>query len=62
MLVIGTSAVVQLAASLPSLAKQNGAVVIEVNPEKAFATADYYIAEKSGKALAGIVEEVKNRT
>ena len=59
MLVIGTSAVVQPAASLPSLAKQNGAVVIEVNPEKAFATADYYIAEKAGKALSRIVEEVK---
>ena len=61
MLVIGTSAVVQPAASLPSLAKQNGALVIEVNPEKAFATADYHIAEKAGKALAGIVEQVKNR-
>jgi len=62
MLVIGTSAMVQPAASLPSLAKQNGAVVIEVNPEKAFATADYYIAEKAGTALARIVEEVKNRS
>ena len=61
MLVIGTSAVVQPAASLPSRAKQNGALVIEVNPEKAFATADYHIAEKAGKALAGIVEQVKNR-
>jgi NAD-dependent SIR2 family protein deacetylase len=46
----------------PSLAKQNGAVVIEVNPEKTFATADYYIAEKAAKALPRIVEEVKNRT
>lgn len=61
MLVIGTSAVVQPAASLPSLAKQNCALVIEVNPEKAFATADFHIAEKAGKALAGIVEQVKNR-
>jgi NAD-dependent deacetylase len=61
MLVIGTSAVVQPAASLPSLAKQNGAVIIEVNPEKAFPAADYHIQEKAGTALSRIVEEVRNR-
>ena len=60
MLVIGTSAIVQPAASLPSLAKQNGAVVIEINPEKAFPTADYCIQEKAGAALSKIVEEVTN--
>jgi NAD-dependent deacetylase len=32
MLVIGTSAVVQPAASLPALALQNGARVVEINP------------------------------
>ena len=32
MLVIGTSAVVQPAASLPTLALQNGAQVVEINP------------------------------
>jgi len=37
-----------------------GAIFIEVNPEKAFPTADDYIAEKAGTALAGIDEEVKN--
>ena len=61
MLVIGTSAVVQPAASLPSLAKQNGAVIIEINPEKAFPAADYHIQEKAGTALSRIVEEVRNR-
>ena len=60
MLVIGTSAVVQPAASLPSLAKQNGAVVIEVNPEKSLASADYFIAEKAGNALTRIVEEISD--
>jgi len=30
--------------------------------EVADARADYYIAEKAGKALARIVEEVNNRT
>ena len=59
MLVIGTSAVVQPAASLPFLAKQTGAVVIEVNPEKSFPVADYYIPEKAGVALGRIVQEVK---
>ena len=59
MLVIGTSAVVQPAASLPFLAKQTGAVVIEVNPEKSFPVADYYIPEKAGVALSGILQEVK---
>lgn len=33
MLVVGTSAVVQPAASLPLVAKQNGAVLVEVNPQ-----------------------------
>ena len=56
MLVIGTSAVVQPAASLPYLAKQNGAVIIEINPEKAFPVADIHIMEKAGTALPEIVE------
>jgi NAD-dependent deacetylase len=62
MLVIGTSAVVQPAASLPSLAKQNGAVIIEINPEKAFPDADYYIAEKAGTALPLIVDHIMMNT
>ncbi len=59
MLVIGTSAVVQPAASLPYLAKQNGAVVIEINPEIAFAQADVHIQEKAGTALPPIVAALK---
>ena len=34
MIVVGTSALVQPAASLPLLAKQNGALLIEVNPDE----------------------------
>lgn len=34
MLIVGTSAMVEPAASLPLLAKQNGATLIEVNPEE----------------------------
>jgi NAD-dependent deacetylase len=59
MLVIGTSAVVQPAASLPYLAKQRGAAVIEINPENAFPGADYYVKDKAGTALPRIVEELK---
>lgn len=60
MLLVGTSAVVQPAASLPSLAKQNGARIMEINVEKAFPDADYLIMEKAGTALPQIVAEVKN--
>ena len=61
MLVIGTSAVVQPAASLPYLAKQNGAVVIEINPEIALVEADMHVQEKAGAALPLIVTALKNR-
>ena len=61
MLVIGTSAVVQPAASLPYLAQQNGAVVVEINPEKAFPGANIHIREKAGTALPQIVEALNNR-
>jgi NAD-dependent deacetylase len=59
MLVVGTSAVVQPAASLPYLAKQNGALVIEINPERCFSGADYYIEEKAGAALSAIIAELQ---
>jgi len=60
MLVIGTSAVVQPAASLPYLAKQNGAVVIEINPEKAFLGANFHIEEKAGTALPNLLKEIRD--
>lgn len=59
MLLVGTSAVVQPAASLPFLAKENGAQIIEINIEKAFPNADYLILEKAGAALPRIVAEIK---
>jgi NAD-dependent deacetylase len=61
MLVIGTSAVVQPAASLPSVAKEHGAAVVEVNIEQAFPGADACILEKAGTALPQIVTELKKR-
>lgn len=59
MLVIGTSAVVQPAASLPALARQEGARIVEVNIEPAFNGADYVIAEKAGIALSRLLEELR---
>ena len=59
MLLIGTSAVVQPAAALPQLAKQNGATVVEVNPEKAFSGADFFLAGQAGIELPRIVAEVE---
>ena len=59
MLLVGTSAVVQPAASLPYLAKQKGAVVVEVNPEKVFTDADYFFAEKAGSVLPEIVARIQ---
>ena len=59
MLVVGTSAVVQPAASLPLIVKEKGGTIIEINIERAFPAADFCIQEKSGVALPKIVEAVK---
>jgi NAD-dependent deacetylase len=59
MLVIGTSAVVQPAASLPHIAKQSGAAVVEVNIERAFSNADYFLEGKAGTVLPMLVLEIK---
>ncbi len=62
MLVIGTSATVQPAATMPIIAKQAGARVIEVNDEETPLTgwvSDYRIPGKAGKVMAQIVEQVE---
>lgn len=59
MLLVGTSAVVQPAASLPYLAKQRGASIVEVNPEKAFGDADYHFGQQAGAALPEILAQVR---
>jgi NAD-dependent deacetylase len=59
MLVIGTSAVVQPAASLPAVAQQKGAKIVEVNIERAFGGADYFIEEKAAGSLSRILTEIK---
>jgi len=63
MLVIGTSAVVQPAASMPGIAKSSGATIIEINIEETELTgyiSDYLIKGKAGEVLPKIVNKIKN--
>jgi NAD-dependent deacetylase len=53
LLVIGTSGEVAPAGSLPYLAKLNGAMIVEINPNKSVYTdriTDIYIAAEAGEA------------
>jgi len=63
MLVVGTSAIVQPAAFMPIMAKQSGAKVIEINPEKTPLTgdvSDYLITGKAGSVMKQIIEELES--
>ena len=61
MLVVGTSAVVHPAASLPLMAKRRGGVLIEVNPRQSDLSTlcDVCIQAPSGEALPALVSELK---
>jgi NAD-dependent deacetylase len=62
MLVVGTSAVVQPAALMPVIAKENGAKVIEINPESTPLTgdiSDYLIPGKAGIVLNRLIEALE---
>jgi NAD-dependent deacetylase len=61
MLVIGTSAVVYPAAHLPAVAKRHGAIIVEINIERAFPDADHVVLEKAGTAMARILDAIKSR-
>ena len=61
-LVIGTSAVVYPAATIPITANERGAIVIEINTEPTPLTnqiSDYLICGSAGETIPAIVEEVK---
>jgi len=63
-LVVGTSAVVYPAASIPMMAKEAGATVIEINMEPTPLTgqvSDYLISGSAGEIIPAIVEEVKRQ-
>jgi NAD-dependent deacetylase len=57
MLVIGTSALVQPAASIPSIAKSAGACIIEINPQKTPLTGSVADISLTGNA-GGIMEKL----
>lgn len=61
MLVVGTSGVVQTAASLPVVASQAGATVIEVNPSPSEITplADIFLQGPAGEVLPALVEALR---
>ena len=58
---IGTSALVQPAASLPLMALENGATLVEVNPEPTPLTrwVDFSIAGAAGVVLPALVNQLK---
>lgn len=57
-LVVGTSAIVEPAASLPFIAKRHGAPVIEINPESSPLTseADYFLQGSAEEVLPRLLE------
>jgi len=62
MLVVGTSAVVYPAAGIPAIARNSGARVIEINPEKtelSATTSDYLIKGPAGRVMQQILTELK---
>jgi len=62
MLVIGTSAIVSPASEIPVLAKDNGAKIVEINPEPTPLTgeiADLTIHEKAGTAIPLLINELE---
>lgn len=62
MLVIGTTGEIVPASSLPYIAKESGAKIIEININKSVYTdsiSDYFINEKATVAMNSILEELK---
>jgi NAD-dependent deacetylase len=62
LMVVGTSAVVSPANTIPISAKQNGAKLIEINSERTHLTdsmTDVFIQGKAGKIIERLVVEVK---
>lgn len=60
---VGTSALVHPAASLPLMARRNGATLVEINPDRTPLTdlADFHFSAKSGELLPELVNHLKAR-
>lgn len=64
LLVVGTSAVVSPVNTIPSIAKQNGAGIIEINKEKTHLTntvTDIFLQGNAGDILPQLVKAVKRK-
>ena len=64
MLVIGTSAMVQPAATMPFIAKDNGAVIVEINPEPTPLTphiSNLVLLGSAGNIMPRLVEATRRR-
>lgn len=61
LLVVGTSAVVQPAASLPRIARGHGALVVEVNLEPSPAGADLFLGGAAGVVLPRLAAALRDR-
>jgi NAD-dependent deacetylase len=63
LLLVGTSGTVWPAAELPHVAREAGAHVIEVNPDRSELTrlADVFIEGRAGEALPPLVAEIRRR-
>ncbi len=64
LLVIGTSAVVSPANTIPTVAKQNNATIIEINMEKTHLTdsiTDIFLQGSAGEIVDALVREVKRK-
>lgn len=64
LMVVGTSAVVSPANTIPAIAKQNGARVIEINEERTDLTdslTDVFLQGRAGVVLPAIVEAVRRK-
>lgn len=64
LMVVGTSALVSPANTLPSIAKSHGAKIIEINKERTHLTGtltDLFLQGSAGEILASLVETVRAR-
>ena len=64
LMVVGTSAVVSPANTIPSIAKQNGARVIEINKERTHLTdslTDIFLQGSAGEIISVLVKAIKRK-
>ena len=62
LLIVGTSALVSPANTIPATAKRAGAKIIEINKEKTHLTdsiTDIFLCGSAGQIISSLVEEVK---